>query len=408
MTLVAATPTVILLLGALWTERRGGARAGLGGGRGGLGGERGGLVAIGAALTTVAWLARASRWGSSGTFDGDPFSLFLTGLILVELGVAWVVDASSSRSRRLTTAAALVLAISTRNVVWIFLGFEAASLAYLGPRTLSLVASATSMSGLLLLAVMGGTDLAFLEPSPWAVVGLMLFSCGLVLKWLAASAEPRFETLAMGVALVAYWVRLVSWTPELPSVGLGLGAVGLSLGAVLAWGGMTIGGLGAAFAGRTRPSLAWMAVAQIGLAILGTMVGTTSLPHVLLHLAASTLTILLLASLVSGEEKSRSVAAIWILALSLASLPPFAGFVTKFPLLATLPVDATVAALLGTFLVGIGCARLVARVTMVKGVEGEEGKAWPAMVAALAVAFLLGPFANMLYRLAARAATGLF
>ena len=395
MTLVAATPTVILLLGALWTERRGGERAGLGGERAGLGGERVGLVAIGAALAAVAWLARSPRWGSSGTFDGDPFSLFLTGLILVELGVAWVVDASSSRSRRLTTAAALVLAISTRNVVWIFLGFEAASLAYLGPRTLSLVASATSLSGLLLLAVMGGTDLAFLEPSPWAAVGLMLFSCGLVLKWLAASAEPRFETLAMGVALVAYWIRLVSWSPELPSVGL-------SLGAVLAWGGMTIGGLGAAFAGRTRRSLAWMAVAQIGLAILGTMVGTPSLPHVLLHLAASTLTILLLASLVSGEEKSRSVPAIWILALSLASLPPFAGFVTKFPLLATLPVDATVAALLGTFLVGIGCARLVARVTIV---EGEEGKAWPATVAALAVALLLGPFANMLYRLAARAAT---
>ncbi len=390
MTLVAVTPAVILLLGALWTERRGGARVG--------------FVAIGAALTAVAWMARAPRWGSSGTFDGDPFSLFLTGLILVELAVAWVVDATSSQSRRLATAAALVLAVSTRNVVWIFLGFEAASLAYLEPRRRSLaalvalMASATSLSGLLLLAVTGGTDLAFLEPSPWAVVGLMLFSCGLVLKWLAASAEPRFETLAMGVALVAYWVRLVSWSPELPSVGL-------SLGAVLAWGGMTIGGLGAAFAGRTRHSLAWMTVAQIGLAILGTMVGTPSLPHVLLHLAASTLTILLLASLVSGEEKSRSVPAIWILALSLASLPPFAGFVTKFPLLATLPVDATVAALLGTFLVGIGCARIVARVTMLKGVEG---KAWPATVAALGVALLLGPFANMLYRLAARAATGLF
>ncbi len=381
MTLVAATPAVILLLGALWTEHRGGTRVG--------------LVATGAALAAVVWLARAARWGSSGTFDGDPFSLFLTGLILVELAVAWVVDASSSRSRRLGTAAALVLAISTRNVVWIFVGFEAASPAYMGPRTLSLVASATSISGLLLLAVMGGTDLAFLEPSPWAVMGLLLFSCGLVLKWLAASAEPRFETLAMGVALVAYWVHLVSWSPELPSVGLGLGAV-------LAWGGMTIGGLGAAFAGRTRPCLAWIGVAQIGLAILGTMMGAASLPHVLLHLAASTLAILLLASLVSGE-KSRSVPAIWILALSLASLPPFAGFVTKFPLLATLSVEATVAALLSTFLVGIGCARLIARVTV-----SEEGKAWPAAVAALAVALALGPFANLLYGLASRAATGLF
>ena len=389
MTLVAVTPAVILLLGALWTERRGGARVG--------------FVAIGAALTAVAWMARAPRWGSSGTFDGDPFSLFLTGLILVELAVAWVVDATSSQSRRLATAAALVLAVSTRNVVWIFLGFEAAALAYLEPRRRSLgalvalVASATSLSGLLLLAVTGGTDLAFLEPSPWAVVGLTLFSCGLVLKWLGASASPRFETLAMGVALVAYWVRLVSWTPELPSVGLGLGEV-------LAWGGMMIGGLGAALAGRTRLCLAWIGVAQVGLAILGTMAGAPSLPHVLVHLAASTLSILLLASLVSGE-KSRAVPAIWILALSLASLPPFAGFVTKFPLLATLPVGATVAALLGTFLVGIGCARLVARV---KREEGEEKKAWPATVAALAVALSLGPFANLLYRLASRAATGLF
>ena len=386
MTLAAVTPAVILLLGALWTERRGGARVG--------------FVAIGAALTAVAWMARAPRWGSSGTFDGDPFSLFLTGLILVELAVAWVVDATSSQSRRLATAAALVLAVSTRNVVWIFLGFEAASLACLEPRRRSLaalVASATSLSGLLLLAVTGGTDLAFLEPSPWAVVGLLLFSCGLVLKWLRASASPRFETLAMGVALVAYWVRLVSWTPELPSVGLGLGEV-------LAWGGMMIGGLGAALAGRTPLCLAWIGVAQVGLAILGTMAGAPSLPHVLVHLAASTLSILLLASLVSGE-KSRAVPAIWILALSLASLPPFAGFVTKFPLLATLPVDATAAALLGTFLVGIGCARLVARV---KREEGEEKKAWPVTVAALAVALSLGPFANLLYRLASRAATGLF
>ena len=383
MTFVAATPAVILLLAALWTERRGGARVG--------------FVAIGAALIAVAWMARAPRWGSSGTFDGDPLSLFLTGLILVELAVAWVADATSSQSRRLAAAAALILTVSTRNVVWIFLGFEAASLACLGPRTMSLVASAASLSGLLLLAVAGGTDLAFLEPSPWAVAGLMLFSCGLVLKWLAASAEPRFETLAMGVALVAYWVRLVSWTPELPSVGLGLGEV-------LAWGGMMIGGLGAALAGRTRPCLAWIGVAQVGLAILGTMAGTLALPHVLLHLAASTLSILLLASLVSGE-KSRAVPAVWILALSLASLPPFAGFVTKFPLLATLPVDATVAALLGTFLVGIGCARLVARVTREKG---EKEKAWPATLAALAVALSLGPFANLLYRLASRAATGLF
>ncbi|TDI36506.1 MAG: hypothetical protein E2P02_25110 [Acidobacteria bacterium] len=380
MTLVGATPAVILLSGAIWTERRGGTRVG--------------LVAIGAALAAVAWLARAPRWGSSGTFDGDPFSLFLTGLILVALGIAWVIDVPSSRSRRLATAAALVLAISSRNVVWIFLGFEAASLAYLGPRRLSFAASATSMSGLLLLAVKGGTDLAFLEPSPWAVFGLMLFSCGLVLKWLTASTEPRFESLAMGVALVAYWVRLVSWSPEFPSVGL-------SLGAILAWGGMTIGGLGAAFAGRTRSCLAWIGVAQVSLAILGTMVGAPSLPHVLMHLAASTLTILLLASFASGE-KSRSLAAIWILALSLASLPPFAGFVTKFPLLATLPVDASVAALLGTFLVGIGCARLVARVTK------EEGEEWPRTVAALAVVLLLGPFANLLYSLAARAATGLF
>lgn len=380
MTLVAVTPAVILLFGAIWTERRGGTRVG--------------LVATGAALAAVAWLARAPRWGSSGTFDSDPFSLFLTGLILVELGIAWVVDVPSSRSRRLATAAALVLAISSRNALWIFLGFEAASLACLGPRRLSLLASATSMCGLLLLAVKGGTDLAFLEPSPWAVVGLTLFSCGLVLKWLAASTEPRFETLAMGVALVAYWVRLVSWSPEFPSVGL-------SLGAILAWGGMTIGGLGAAFAGRTRPCLAWIGVAQIGLAILGTMAGAPSLPHVLMHLGASTLTILLLASFASGE-KCRSVPAIWVLALSLASLPPFAGFVTKFPLLATLPVDASVAALLGTFLVGIGCARLVARVT------SEEGEEWPRMVAALAVVLLLGPFANMFYHLAASAATGLF
>ena len=56
-------------------------------------------------------------------------------------------------------------------------------------------------------------------------------------------------------------------------------------------------------------------------------------------------------------------------------------------------------------LVGIGCVRLVARVTREKE---EEDKTWPATVAAFAVALSIGPFGNLLYRLASRAAAGLF
>jgi len=375
--LLGALPVVCILLGGFLVGR---------------GGRLAGSASLSAGLASIFWLAVHRRTGASGTFDGDPFSLFFGGLILVELAGAWWIGNEKEPSRRFFMAAALILAVSSRNLLWIYAGFGAFSLLTGRHRA----SSTPALAGLVLVAAFGGgTDLAVLAPTSVVKLGVGLFSVGMIVPWIAACRVTGFGALGSGVALVAFWIRLVSWAPELVSVWE-------PLGWMLAAAAITIGGLGAALAGRTPGFLSWLSISQVGFAILGVSGGAPALAYVLLHTAAATLAILLLTYVHDGET-SRSTPASWILTLSLASVPPLPGFVTKLPLLSALSPASLVLSLVGTALVGIGCARLLARTTF-----PEPTTARLATGAAVVFALALGVFPDALFHWAALAAAGLF
>lgn len=307
------------------------------------------------------------------------------------LAMGWV---SGSRERRtlarvLAASASLVLVVSTRNLLWMYVGFEAFTLTA-WPVTASAVAvSFLSLAGLLVVALSSsGLDLAVLESGDVVAFGVLLFIAGMILKWLHAGVDEGLRFLAAGIAVVAIFVRLSAWAP-------GTAEVLAPLTSFVAAIGILVGGGMSAVSARRPWLVTGLTIAHVGFAVVALPGGAPVLPHVLMHLAASALAITLLYA-----DPSRL--GLWLVALSLASVPPFPGFVTKLPVASSVTTETLVVMLAGGFLVGIGSVRALGRAE-----SSAEGKGWVTVLAiALTVAFGLLP--EGAFRLAALAVTELF
>ena len=110
---------------------------------------------------------------------------------------------------------------------------------------------------------------------------------------------------------------------------------------------IVLGGVGAALVSSTRSLAVWLTVFTVGLAVVALSGGAPALPHLLMHLAASTV---LLALVLSGAPPVGT----WLAMLSLASVPSFSGFVTKLALVAGLAPASMTVVLVGLLFAGWG------------------------------------------------------
>ena len=337
-------------------------------------------------------------------------SVFVGSLIAV-VATAGAIASRNGRDPRRSLVAflGLFLAASTRDLLWIYVGFEAFSLTTIirypklrgVPRPArAMVGSGASLLGVLLVAVSSrATDLAALEPTTAVNVGVLLFVAGLIIKWLQSRAAP-FLFLGASVALVAVFVRVAAWAPgiahELETVTWLVAAAAI-----------VAGGVGSALSSASvthgRSLVVWLTISMVGLAVIALSGGAPALPPVLMHLAASTV---LLALVLIGTPPAGT----WLAMLSLASVPPFPGFVTKLALLAGLPPGTMTVALVGLLFSGIGCARELGRSKLFSlrdrdnDASTREGS-WVTL-AALATVIVFGLFPEALFGAATRAASG--
>jgi len=323
-------------------------------------------------------------------------TIFLGVVMAIALVIAYLCrdEAESAADRRLAVAlVGLVVAISGRQLVWTYVGFEVVALTLLPVRARTMVGSAVALSGLVVVAFSsGGTDLAFL-PSTWQVlVGLCLFEAGIAAKWLEWRREDPGVFAATGVAVVSLFVRVWAWAPSQAE------ALSLWIGVAASFA-MVAAGL-SAIASRERSSLASaLIVSAVGFGVLATAGGPPALPGLLLHVAAATIT----ASILRPGLPSP---VLWVVLLSLASMPPLPGFITKFALIAQLPPWAAAAALVGICLVGIGCARALP--TTPDASMASRRTRWLAAIVAVLITVGLGWLPELAHEFAVRAATSLF
>jgi hypothetical protein len=318
------------------------------------------------------------------------FSVFLVAWMVLIAIVGWAGSTPDARDprRSLAAFAGLIVAASTRDLICIYLGLEAVSLATLRLGARSTAGSIASLAGVALVAVSGETtDLAALEPTMGVKIGTVLLLSGILSRWLQSSAVDRFIFLGAGVTVVAVFARLTAWSPALA------GALAPLIW-VVAMAGVAAGSLGAALSATKSSLVDWLTIAMVALAVTALTGGAPVLPHVLVHVAASSVA---LALVLSGGSSLAS----WLTLLSLASFPPLPGFTTKLGLLASLSPVTLALTLASMFLVGVGCARALDRS------EPEPGKVWvSAAVVAMTIAF--GLFPGPLLALATRAAATLF
>lgn len=328
----------------------------------------------------------------------DGVSVFVGSLLIVVAVVGGIARRGDERDSRRFFLAFLGLflaaSILPRDLVWIYLGFEVFSLSETPFRARALVGSGITLGGVLLIAVSTrATDLAALDPKTAVNVGITLFVAGLIIKWLHARAEP-FLFLGASVALVAVFVRVQAWAPDVADE---LETMMWLVAAAA----IVVGGVGAALATSTRLLAVWLTIFMVGLASVALSGGAPALPHLLMHLAASTV---LLALVLAGAPPAGT----WLAMLSLASVPPFPGFVTKLALVAGLAEATMTIALVGLIFAGLGCAREVERPrTTDDGAASTRERSWVTL-AALATVFAFGLFPEALMGLATRAASGLF
>ena len=337
----------------------------------------------------------------------DGVSVFV-GTLMIVVAILGAIDAHRDERdprRFLVAFLGLFLASSTRDLLWIYVGFEAFSLSSIirYPKlrgapfpARAMAGSGVALLGVLLVAVSSRTtDLAALEPTTAVKPGVLLFAAGLMIKWLQSRAEP-FLFLGASVALVVVFVRVAAWAPgvadELETV-----TWFVAVAAIVA------GGVGSALATSTRSLGVWMTIFTVALAVIALAGGAPALPHLLMHLAVS---IVVLALVFTGAPPAGT----WLAMLSLASVPPFPGFVTKLALLAGLPPGTMTIVLAGLVFIGIGCAREVERPKLFPKPFNDAStrdRSWVTL-AALAMVFAFGLFPEVLIGAATRAASGLF
>ncbi|HSR23339.1 MAG TPA: proton-conducting transporter membrane subunit [Candidatus Eisenbacteria bacterium] len=425
------------------------------------------LGALGAAVVALGlelWLGAALGTLFAGGWQQDRFALFakaalLLGLIVLVAGDLEAGDPEAGGSAlplAFLVAFGGMVAASATSLVGLWAGLELAALAAvaaagvttreIGTRLLlvSAVAGALVAVGFAALyAMAGGASLAALTTAlrpatagiPLAFVVLLTLTGVVVRLGLApfqiATVEGGLAVgpvgagalggLLTGVAAVVA-ARLLS---GLDAVNLA-GAPWLSTLAALA---MVLGGLRAATASSARGVVAWLVVAQVGWLAAGLALhDLRGSAGALLVLGALLLAAAAAPALAADEDgdvqlaglrraQPARAAALAVLLLSLAGVPPLAGFVGQFAVAAELIRSGLAwvlaVGLLGSLLALYGVVRVIRQMYLEAGPEPQRGRArgrpaWSPIPLAPAVLVLLySVLANPISGLAQQGAAAL-
>jgi len=399
---VAAYGPAILPLLAAWvlSSRAGASRRGRG------------MVA---ALDALALLLTALLWNAGP--GADLFSLFLGASVLGALTFAAVSPEQDIESLcRLHLGASLsVVAVSSGKLWWSVPAILLFGILVRRTRerlVLFLVPSFAALAGLALVA---GSDAEGL--------GLILVVAGLSGVWLVVSREalrgstsglvtPMAASFTLLAAVSSVHLRIAAWFPE---------SVPLGTIEALALGALALGALGALGATRITTFLTALALARGGLVLFAHLGGVQGRAPSLMALAASGVSLLLLAAALDKTDTLDHVShlasvprrlVLALGALSACSFPPFPGFVAVFPLSSALVEQGhafsllAVAALL--FLLALGAMRVVSRAwdsESTRKVETEVGLAALGLAIAATLAFSIAP--TRLAEIARAAALGI-
>ncbi|HXV64925.1 MAG TPA: hypothetical protein VEK15_29780 [Vicinamibacteria bacterium] len=340
------------------------------------------------ALLGVLWLWwQGEALKHTGTLDGDPFSLFLTALVLAGVSLP-------KASFRLYLAAALmVVAVSTRDVLAFVIAFSGAGLVV---TRWALVGACVAIASI---PFLGGTDLAVVSVS--APVGWILLGVGTVATWLAvqrAALLQRERELTEGVffsfgslsVVVSLMLRVTAWKPDLVGVD--------AFHSMLAISSLAAGAIGVWRSRSRRDFVAWLAVSQLGYLGLFVLGGPHGREAVLLQLGTSGVALF-------AAALARDRALLGLGAFAAFSFPPFPGFAFKLvaasSVLAAGHVMSAAFALVATTALGLGCVRFVRRA------ELPPFSRFALPVGLVAVLFL-GVAPELSIRLASRATAALF
>jgi len=234
--------------------------------------------------------------------------------------------------------------------------------------------------------------LAFGAPQVFLLIGLFtkagVFVAGLWLPRTHAEAPAEISALLSGVVVTGGVVPL-----------LRLAATDAVLFSAIRWVGMASAVLGVVYALNVRDAkrlLAWSTLSQMGLVVLSPLSGgAVALGHGLakgaLFLSARQFPTRELALWPSRPIPPATQAAVWIGSLSIAGLPPLAGFAAKKQLSAVLPGSWSTFVLLAS----IGTVAVYAQVWPLLLPGGDTRPAMPAvpLPERLALALLLLPLA---------------
>ncbi|HEY7698015.1 MAG TPA: hypothetical protein VIE88_06335 [Vicinamibacteria bacterium] len=380
------------------------------------------IKALAAAADALALVSVALLWNAglprSGALDADPFSLFLASSVLAALAFATVAPRQDVDSLcHLHLGASLsIVAVSTRDLPWsvpailVFGMFVRRGREHL----LGLVASSlVSLVGLSLVAAFGQE-----------AIGLFLLSVGLSAVWLVVSREllrsspsglvtGMAGSFALLVAVSSVHLRIAAWFPA---------NAPLETIHALALVALTLGALGSLGATRVTTFLTALALTRAGLVLFAFLGGIQARVPLLLELAASGVSLLLVAAAaekldtLDDVSKLSSVARRVVLtlgALSASSFAPFPGFVVAFPLSSAVldgghPFSLILACAL-LFLSSLGSMRLVARAWGSDGSRTVDTTVGAAPVAlALAAAWFLAAAPERAVEVAMAAARSIF
>lgn len=378
--------------------------------------------AIAAAADVLALISAALLWNAglarSGVLDSDPFSLFLVSSVLVTLAFAAATPEQDVESLcRLHLGASLsIAAATTTDLLWSVPAILLFGMLVHHRRERLvgfLVPSLAALAGLALAASSGEDKL-----------GLILLTAGLSAMWLIVSREVlRSSTSGLVTRMAASFALLVAVSSVLMRIAAWFPA-SAPLGTIhaLALGALALGALGSLGATRITTFLTSLALARAGLVLFAFHGGVHGRGPLLLELAASGVSLLLLAAAAENVDTLDDVSTLASVprrlvltlgAFSACSFPPFPGFVAFFPLAGAVldggyAISLLVACVL-LFILSLGAMRLVARAWesgAARKVETEVGLTALGLAVAAILAFSIAP--ARLVEIARAAALGIF
>ena len=400
-----------------------------------------GASGAGLALLVTLFLWTRGVRGAVGTLDADPFSLYCSALVLAVLLMVLAISKLSSAgiSKLLFSTAPILLVISTRDLLWIGVALTVFTMSLLRDDVKPSVGlpGITLWAGVILLVASGsGSDLAVIGVAPSSLplmlgIALTLVGVGLVFAVLNEWSWTLEGSLAMrGYLSAGAWIAsTVALTRVSAWLDVSFGAWTLILG-ILGTLALIGGSLGLLFSTRLARFCHWFVLAQAGFSLVALDLGVAALLPLLLHLATGSIALVLslLAVELSSSESDLGLdelsglsidrfsrAALALGWLSFASLPPFPGFISKFPIFVVAAAHERrgllALLLISTLLVAVGCTRWMSHVLRAgPGPSSRRPGLSDLAVAALAVGFTLalGALPETAIRAATRAAAGLF